>query len=267
MTRRSTSCSTWPAGLAVEAGDAGAGAGATIGGRCTARRRSRRRPTSSPTTTARPRRRSSPASRAARPDDAIVGEEGTDRPGTSGDRRGSSTRSTARRTSSTTCPLWSTSVAAGDADGMLAGAVYVPGARRAVRRRPRAAAPRSTGGRSAAATATDLALALVATGFAYHRDAPARAGRRRRRGSSAHVRDIRRLGSAAIDLCYVAAGRVRRLLRDRPQRVGRRRRRADRPRGRLPHRRLPPAARRRPASCSSPTPGHLRRPGRAARRD
>ena len=52
----------------------------------------------------------------------------------------------------------------------------------------------------------DLALALVATGFAYD------AARRRQQAAIVgdligHVRDIRRLGSAAIDLCYVAAGR------------------------------------------------------------
>ena len=52
----------------------------------------------------------------------------------------------------------------------------------------------------------DLALALVATGFAYA------AARRREQaavvaGLIGDVRDIRRLGSAALDLCYVAAGR------------------------------------------------------------
>ena len=61
----------------------------------------------------------------ARPDDAIVGEEGTDHPGTSGiswyvDPIDGTTNFVYD------LPLWSTSVAAGDADGMLAGAVYVP---------------------------------------------------------------------------------------------------------------------------------------------
>ncbi len=54
---------------------------------------------------------------------------------------------------------------------------------------------------------SDLARALVATGFSYD------AGQRRRQGAAmAHVlprvRDIRRAGSAALDLCLVAAGRV-----------------------------------------------------------
>ena len=54
---------------------------------------------------------------------------------------------------------------------------------------------------------TDLAAALLATGFAYDREL--------RRGQSAivadllpRVRDVRRLGAAALDLCHVAAGRV-----------------------------------------------------------
>lgn len=55
--------------------------------------------------------------------------------------------------------------------------------------------------------ATDLADALVATGFGY------RAERRERQGAIVQallprVRDIRRAGSAALDLCAVAAGRV-----------------------------------------------------------
>jgi myo-inositol-1(or 4)-monophosphatase len=141
---------------------------------------------------------------AARPDDAIVGEEGTDRPGTSG------TSWYVDPIDGTTnfvydLPPWSTSIAAGDADGMLAGAVYVPvlgelfaasrGGGATLNGRPIRSSDRD-----------DLALALVATGFSYD------AGRRREQaavvqGLIGHVRDIRRLGSAAIDLCYVAAGR------------------------------------------------------------
>ncbi len=55
--------------------------------------------------------------------------------------------------------------------------------------------------------ATDLARALVATGFAYD------AGRRARQAGVVArllpvVRDIRRLGAASLDLCYAAEGRV-----------------------------------------------------------
>ena len=62
---------------------------------------------------------------AARPADGIVGEEGTDRTGSSGvswfvDPIDGTTNFVYD------LPPWSTSIAAGDADGMLAGAVYCP---------------------------------------------------------------------------------------------------------------------------------------------
>jgi len=58
-----------------------------------------------------------------------------------------------------------------------------------------------------ASAATDLSLALVATGFSYD------ATRRARQAAVLvevlpHVRDIRRFGAAAVDLCSVACGRV-----------------------------------------------------------
>ncbi len=141
---------------------------------------------------------------AARPADAIVGEEGTDRAGSSGvswfvDPIDGTTNFVYD------LPPWSTSIAVGDADGMIAGAVYCPvlgelfaasrGGGATLNGRPIRCSDRA-----------DLGLALVATGFAYD------AGRRREQAAVvgdliAHVRDIRRLGSAAIDLCYVAAGR------------------------------------------------------------
>jgi myo-inositol-1(or 4)-monophosphatase len=142
--------------------------------------------------------------RAARPGDAVVGEEGTDHAGTSGvswfiDPIDGTTNFVYD------LPLWSTSVAVGDSDGMLAGAVYVPalGELFAATRGGGA----TLGGQPIRCSDRDeLALALVATGFGYE---PAR--RRRQAAIVADligtVRDIRRLGSAAIDLCYVAAGR------------------------------------------------------------
>ncbi len=102
-------------------------------------------------------------------------------------------------------PAWSTSVAAGDADGTLVGAVYVP----AVGELYAAALGQGAtlDGRPIRCSAQqDLALALVATGFGYdptHRRR--QAGRLQRLIGS--VRDIRRFGSAALDLCFVAAGR------------------------------------------------------------
>ena len=55
--------------------------------------------------------------------------------------------------------------------------------------------------------ATELATALVATGFSYE------AARREKQAVVlqqviAHIRDIRRMGSASVDLCSVACGRV-----------------------------------------------------------
>jgi myo-inositol-1(or 4)-monophosphatase len=54
---------------------------------------------------------------------------------------------------------------------------------------------------------TELAMALVGTGFSYQAD------RRMRQGQIVarllpEVRDLRRLGSCALDLCMVAAGRL-----------------------------------------------------------
>ena len=140
----------------------------------------------------------------ARPDDAIVGEEGTDHPGTSGiswyvDPIDGTTNFVYD------LPLWSTSIAAGDADGMLAGAVYVP-ALGELFAASRGGGATLDGRPIRCSDRDDLSLALVATGFAYD------AGRRREQAAIVQqlidqVRDIRRLGSAAIDLCYVAAGR------------------------------------------------------------
>jgi myo-inositol-1(or 4)-monophosphatase len=140
----------------------------------------------------------------ARPDDAIVGEEGTKQTGTSGiewyvDPIDGTTNFVYD------LPLWSTSIAAGDADGMLAGAVYAP-ALGELFTATRGGGAALNGQPIRASDRADLGLALVATGFAYL------AERRRAQAKVVadvigSVRDIRRLGSAALDLCYVAAGR------------------------------------------------------------
>lgn len=142
---------------------------------------------------------------ARRPADAIVGEEGTQRPGTSGiswyvDPIDGTTNFLYG------LPLWSTSVGATDASGSLVGAVYVPATDELF------AAARGHGatrnGRTIRASGeVDLTLALVATGFSYQ---PARRAVQASRIAAIvpHIRDIRRTGSAAIDLCYTAAGIV-----------------------------------------------------------
>jgi myo-inositol-1(or 4)-monophosphatase len=140
-----------------------------------------------------------------RPADAVVGEEGAHRDGTSGiswfvDPIDGTTNFVYG------VPQWATSVAAVDADGSAAGAVYVPAMGELF------AAARGRGatlnGQPISCTGiTDVALALVATGFSYQP-----ANRRRQAAVVEHligsVRDIRRIGSAAIDLCYAACGRV-----------------------------------------------------------
>jgi myo-inositol-1(or 4)-monophosphatase len=139
-----------------------------------------------------------------RPSDAVVGEEGTHRPGSSGiswlvDPIDGTTNFVYG------VPQWSTSVAAVDADGTVAGAVYVPEMGELF------AAARGRGATLnaqpiACTGITDVGLALVATGFSY------RPAERRRQAAVVErligsVRDIRRIGSAAIDLCYAACGR------------------------------------------------------------
>jgi myo-inositol-1(or 4)-monophosphatase len=142
--------------------------------------------------------------RRERPDDAIVGEEGTDQAGTSGlawfiDPIDGTTNFVYD------LPAWCCSVGVARDGEMLAGAVYVP----ALSELYAAALGHGAtcnGVPIRPAPTTDLARALVATGFSYladHRRTQAETVARLIGG----VRDIRRMGSAAIDLCFVAAGR------------------------------------------------------------
>lgn len=114
-------------------------------------------------------------------------------------------------------PQWAVSVAAADADGALAGAVYDPSrgelftaTREGPARLERAGERSELNGRSGdpngAGAAGELQTAMVATGFAYDSDVRARqAGVLAR--LAPQVRDIRRFGSAALDLAWTAAGR------------------------------------------------------------
>lgn len=147
-----------------------------------------------------------------RPEDGIVGEEGSSRVGTSGlvwhiDPIDGTTNFVYD------LPAWACSVAVREeehgrdwgAGRTLAGAVFLPaldemfdaalgqGAR--LNGRPLAVNP-----------IDDVGLALVGTGFSFDTD------RRRDQATGlvdfiSTVRDIRRLGSAAADLCFVACGR------------------------------------------------------------
>ena len=141
----------------------------------------------------------------ARPDDGVLGEEGSALTGTSG------VRWVLDPIDGTVnylygIPQWAVSIGVEDASGGLVGVVYDPSKDelwQAVR-----------GGGAVlndlpirCSAATDLSQALVGTGFGY--DA-------RRREAQAlllpdllpKVRDIRRLGAGSLDLCSVAAGRL-----------------------------------------------------------
>jgi myo-inositol-1(or 4)-monophosphatase len=142
---------------------------------------------------------------AARPDDGVLGEEGSNVEGQSGltwvvDPLDGTTNYLFGY------PVWSVSVACEDAEGGVVAVVHDPtrnetfaaarGAGATLNGRPlRARAPRS------------LDRALIGTGFAYDPDD---------RGFQARVlthllprvRDIRRGGSAALDLAWVACGRL-----------------------------------------------------------
>ena len=147
---------------------------------------------------------------AARPGDAVLGEEG-------GQTGAGNVRWIVDPLDGTVnylygLPDWAVSIAAEVAGDVVAGAVCVP-----LRRSLFTAA---TGGgawlesawqpgrqRLACNSGVGLSAALVATGFGYA------AEQRARQGSVAaallpRVRDIRRSGSAATDLCSVAAGEV-----------------------------------------------------------
>jgi myo-inositol-1(or 4)-monophosphatase len=135
------------------------------------------------------------------PDDAIMGEEGDDTPGTSG-RRWVVDPLDGTVNYLYGLPQWCVSIAC---EG-LAGAVYDP--TRDELFTATASGPAECNGIALSSEPPeDLGHALVATGFGY--DA-------RRRALQAEVvarvlpaaRDIRRGGSAALDLCWTAAGRL-----------------------------------------------------------
>ena len=140
-----------------------------------------------------------------RPHDAVVGEEGADRAGTSGlswfvDPIDGTTNYFYG------IPQYAVSVGVADAQGMVAGAVVAP-----------AMGETFTATRGGGAflndapirvnPLTDVATALVATGFGYV--AERRAYQSRVVANLLpHIRDIRRPGAASLDLCWVACGRV-----------------------------------------------------------
>ncbi|HLT68795.1 MAG TPA: inositol monophosphatase family protein [Acidimicrobiales bacterium] len=141
----------------------------------------------------------------ARPDDGIVAEEGSARPGTSG------IRWVVDPLDGTTnylygLPGWSVSIAAEDDAGVVVG-VVADAVAGEVFSATRGGGARLDGEPIACSAADDPATALVGTGFGYDS--------RRRAAQGAvvagllpRVRDIRRRGAASVDLCSVACGRL-----------------------------------------------------------
>jgi myo-inositol-1(or 4)-monophosphatase len=141
----------------------------------------------------------------ARPDDGVLGEEGTARPGTSG------VRWVVDPLDGTTnylygFPAWAVSVAAEVGGEVVAAAVADP-SHGEVFTATRGGGAACNGRPLAVPTGPPLATALVGTGFSYE------SARRDRQAAVLHqvlprVRDVRRAGAAALDLCWVAAGRL-----------------------------------------------------------
>ena len=143
--------------------------------------------------------------RRRRPDDGVLGEEGSATEGTTG------LRWVIDPIDGTTNYLYRTaavavSVAVQDSAGTVVGVIYDP-QRDELFCGTRGVGATRNGQPIRVSAATELSQALIATGFAYD------AARRRRQAEVLvdvidQVRDIRRSGSAAIDWCSLACGRV-----------------------------------------------------------
>jgi myo-inositol-1(or 4)-monophosphatase len=141
----------------------------------------------------------------ARPDDGLLGEEGTDRPGTSG------VRWIVDPLDGTTnylyaLPGYAVSIAA-ELHGEVVAGVVLDVERDELFAATLGGGASRNGAPIQASPISELALALVATGFSYD------AQRRRRQAQVLvevlpRIRDVRRFGAAAVDLCSVACGRV-----------------------------------------------------------
>lgn len=140
-----------------------------------------------------------------RPDDGMLGEEGTSVDGTSG------VRWIVDPLDGTTnylygLPGFGVSIAA-EQDGVVVAGVVLDVVRGELFAAVAGGGATRNGHPISVSAAGDLSTALVATGFSYDAD-------RRRRQAEVLVqvlplvRDVRRLGAAAVDLCAVACGRV-----------------------------------------------------------
>lgn len=142
---------------------------------------------------------------AARPNDGILGEEGADVAGTSGHRwivdpiDGTTNYLYGH-------PGFAVSIACEREGEVVVGVVNDP-LHRELYAAVRGGGATRNGEPVHCSEQTDIAQALIATGFGYDPD------RRREQGAViarviSEIRDIRRMGAAAVDLCSVASGRV-----------------------------------------------------------
>ncbi|MEA2370495.1 MAG: monophosphatase [Solirubrobacteraceae bacterium] len=139
-----------------------------------------------------------------RPDDGFLGEEGGDAAGSTG------LRWIVDPLDGTVnflfgIPQWCVSVAVVDDGGGVVGVVHDP-MRGETFAGVRGQQPRLNGAVMVPRAATDLRMAMIATGFAYDETVRVEQGRVVA-GLIDQVRDIRRFGSAALDMAWTAAGR------------------------------------------------------------
>ena len=140
-----------------------------------------------------------------RPEDGLIGEEGTARTGTTGltwvcDPLDGTTNYLYG------FPQWAVSVAVEDPDGPVAACVFDPSRGEAFTA-ARGGGATLNGQPIHVSPARVLATSLIGTGFAYQAEVRAAQGARMSQVLGA-VRDIRRAGSAALDLAWVACGRL-----------------------------------------------------------
>lgn len=143
--------------------------------------------------------------RELRPNDAIIGEEGANYPGTSGyawhiDPIDGTTNFVYD------LPGWGVSIGVAQEGLAVAGAVFVPALDELFAAALNAGATLN-GTRISSSDQSDLALSLISTGFSYQPEIR-RAQANRIAGMISNIRDIRRLGAASVDCCFVACGRV-----------------------------------------------------------
>lgn len=142
---------------------------------------------------------------AARPDDGVIGEEGSARAGTSG------VRWVIDPLDGTTNylyshPGWAVSIAA-EIDGHVVAGVVLDAMHAETYTATLGGGARRNGEPIRCSTQDDLSRALVGTGFGY---APKRRVAQAEvvGGIIGKIRDIRRMGAASVDLCWAACGRL-----------------------------------------------------------